>query len=113
MTGWDDDEDEEYEDLRLQSSTHVQPTEPDSIELAEEATHSKNPFIDSYLKSIRPARDIICGQWREGTWDEKSLNIEAPANEDEVNRLLPPPYHSMHPIYGQQTTTINAFGFAP
>ena len=110
MTGWDDDEDEDDEDLRHQSSMHVQPARPDIIDLAKEV---KNPFIDSYLKSIQPARDIICGQWRECTWDEKSLNSEAPANDDEVNRLLPPPYASMHPIYVQQTTTIYAFGFAP
>ena len=84
MTRWDDDEDKDDEDLRLQSSTHVQPARTETIDLAEEATHIKNPFIDSYLKSIRPARDIICGQWKVCTWDEKSLNIEAPANDDEV-----------------------------
>ncbi len=85
MTGWDDDEDEDDEDLRLQSSTRVQPAQSDSIDLAnKDTTNIRNPFIDSYLKSIRPARDIICGQWKECTWDEKSLNIEAPASDNEV-----------------------------
>jgi len=65
MTGWDDEGDEDGEDLRLQSSMHVQPAQTDSIDFAEEATHVKTPFTDSYLNSIRPARDIICGQWKE------------------------------------------------
>ena len=56
MTGWDDDEDEDDEDLRHQSSMHVQPARQDIIDLSKEV---KNPFIDSYLKSIQPARDII------------------------------------------------------
>ena len=77
MTGWEDDEDEDGEDVRDQQTlTHVQP--------AKETPHVKNPFIESYFKSIRPARDIICDQWRECSWDEKNLNIEAPANDDEV-----------------------------
>ena len=55
ITGWDDDEDEDGEDVRVQQpSTHLQP--------AKEIPHVKNPFIDSYLKSIRPARDIIFDQ---------------------------------------------------
>jgi hypothetical protein len=90
MTGWDDDEDEDNEDLRLHSSTHVQPAQPDSNDFAEEATHIKKPFIDSYLKSIRPARDIICGQWKECTWDKKSFNIEAHTNDDEVKSPFTP-----------------------
>jgi len=61
MIGWDDDEDEDDADSRLQSSTHVQNAQPDSIDLVEEATHMKYPFIDSYLKSIRLARDISYG----------------------------------------------------
>ncbi len=44
----------------------------------------RNPFIDAYMKSIQPARDIICGQWRECEWDEKGLSIEAPSTSDEV-----------------------------
>jgi len=46
MTRWDDDEDVDGEDLMLQSSTHAQPAQPDSIDLAKDATHIKNPFID-------------------------------------------------------------------
>ncbi len=93
MIGWDDDEDEDDADSRLQSSTHVQNAQPDSIDLVEEATHIKNPFIYSYLKIIRSARDIICVQWNECTWEEKSLNINALANDDEVKSpSSPPPY---------------------
>jgi hypothetical protein len=40
------------------------------------------------MRSIQPARDIICGQWRECEWDEKSLIIEAPSTSDEVRLLL-------------------------
>jgi hypothetical protein len=46
MIKWDDDEDEDGEDLKLQSSKHEQPAHVDSIDLAEEATHIKKPFID-------------------------------------------------------------------
>jgi len=93
IIGCDYDEDEDDEDVMPQLSTHAQTAQPDIIDLAKEATHIKNPFIDSYLKSIRSTRDIICGQWRECTWDEKSLNIEAPANDDEVIKSPsnPPP----------------------
>jgi hypothetical protein len=43
MTGWGDDEDEDNEDLRFQSSTRVQPAQPEIIDSSEEATHRKNP----------------------------------------------------------------------
>jgi hypothetical protein len=49
---------------------------------------NQNPFIVAYMRSIQPARDIICGQWRECEWDEKSLIIEAPSTSDEVRHLL-------------------------
>jgi hypothetical protein len=85
MTGWDYDDDEDGEDVRFQEpSTHVQPAKPDSIDLAKEAPRFKNMFIDSYLKSIRPARDIIRDQWRECSCDKKNLDIEAHVNDDEV-----------------------------
>ncbi len=44
----------------------------------------KNPFIDAYMRSIQPARNVICGQWSECVWDEKTLSIEAPATMVEV-----------------------------
>jgi hypothetical protein len=49
---------------------------------------NKNPFISAYMRSIQPARDTICGQWRECAWDEKNLIIEAPATSEEVCLLL-------------------------
>ena len=33
---------------------------------------SKNPFIEAYMKSIQPARDILSGYWSECIRDEKS-----------------------------------------
>ena len=52
---------------------------------------SKNPFVDAYMKSIKPARDIITSQWRNCVWDKKSLSIEQPASDKEVNAI---PFHS-------------------
>ena len=43
---------------------------------------------ENQARSIQPARDIICGQWKECVWDKKSLKIEAPAIDDAASLLL-------------------------
>ena len=58
------------------------------VPVADDVTSgSNNPFIDAYMKSIQPARDIIANQWRKCIWDQKTLNIEPPASDDEVKAL--------------------------
>jgi hypothetical protein len=51
-----------------------------------------NPFIDAYIKSIKKARDMIAGQWRECTRDKKSLGIQCPATTVEVIALFTRPF---------------------
>ena len=66
MTGWDDDEGEGNDDVREARFSRQSATPRDTYcDLGKETTHILNPFIDSYKKSIRPARDTICGQWSE------------------------------------------------
>jgi hypothetical protein len=84
MTGWDDDGDEGNDDVREARTSVQSTTQPDRSDVEKETTHITNPFIDSYMKSIRPARDVICDQWSECSWYNKNLNIEPPANDDEV-----------------------------
>jgi hypothetical protein len=79
MTVWDDEDGEV-----------VVPAQPHLPAMNDVTSMSKNPFIDAYMKSIQPARDIISGQWSECIWDQTNLNIEPPACEDEVNAL---PFH--------------------
>jgi hypothetical protein len=40
------------------------------------------------MMSIKPAREIISGQWSECIWDKKNLNIDAPATIGEVGFML-------------------------
>ena len=80
MSGWDYDEAENDE----VQQAGAQLAQPATIDLTIEKI-TVNPFIDSYLKCIQPARDIICGQWSECKWDNKNLHNEAPATSIEVN----------------------------
>ncbi len=45
---------------------------------------ARNPFIESYNKSIQPTFDIIQSQWKECKWDGKNLEMEQPATSNEV-----------------------------
>ncbi len=83
MTGWDDDDDaiEAHTPTISIPPPPTLPTENDA-----ELVEAKNPFIAAYMKSIKQARNIINGQWRECIWDKKNLNIEPPASPDEVSR---------------------------
>ena len=84
MTVWVD-EDDEIAVPRTSSSA-----KPHFPAMNDVTSMSKHPFIDAYMKSIQPARDIICGQWSECIWDQKNLNIELPSCDDEVDAM---PFH--------------------
>ncbi len=85
-----DDIDREVDEAPFRDSSHAQPplVPNNSTSSARPPSEANNPFIDAYMVSIKPAREIICGQWSECTWDEKNLNIDAPATIDEVGFML-------------------------
>ena len=84
ITGWDDDEEDKEDGVHEVLISEEQSTQRDSSDVVKETTNIENLFIDSYMKSIRPARDTIYGQWGEYSWDNKYLNIEPHVNDDEV-----------------------------
>jgi hypothetical protein len=82
MTGWEDDEVDHGEHHEEQDvRAHVDAL-ADGLEKP-----TKNPFIESYMKSIQAVRETIRGQWNECKWDNKYLNNEAPATSNEVDAL--------------------------
>ena len=90
---WEEDIDREPLEPLLRDSSHAQPSlvPNNSTSSAMSPSETDNPFIDAYMMSIKPAREIICGQWSECVWDEKNLNIDAPASIDEVGFMLSTP----------------------
>ena len=80
MTGWDDDEVDHEEHHGAQDVPAHVDAHTGTLEKP-----SRNPFVESYMKSIQPARDTIRGQWNECKWDNKYLNNEAPATSNEVH----------------------------
>ena len=87
---WGEDIDREVDIPPLRDSSHAQPplVPNNSTSSARPPSEANNPFIDAYMVSIKPAREIICGQWSECICDEKNLNIDAPATIDEVGFML-------------------------
>ena len=83
MMGWDDDEvDHEEHHGEQDVPAHV---DAHTITLEKP---TRNPlFVESYMKSIQPARDTIRGQWNECKWDNKYLNKGAPATFNEAHAL--------------------------
>ena len=81
MTVWVDEDNEVVVSI---ASSSAQPHLPAMNDVT---SMSKNPFIDAYMKSIQPARDIICAQWSECIWDPKKLHIEPPSCDDEVDAM--------------------------
>jgi len=81
MSNWDGDE----LDPGKQAYTHAHHAQPAARDLIPEE-ETQNAFIESYLKSIQPARDIIRGQWSECR-DNNYLNNEELATFNEVDAL--------------------------
>jgi hypothetical protein len=76
------DADDVYADEdNVEDVLHVPFTQHGEIDLTSDVD---NPLIDTYRGSIQQARDTMCGQWRECTWDKKNLDIQAPATNEEV-----------------------------
>ena len=55
--------------------------EPISIDLNYDGYNSS---IGACNESIKHARNIIVGQWREYVWDQKNINMEKPPTTGEV-----------------------------
>ena len=64
MIIWDDEEEDKDDGVSEVMISEESSTQRDNIDVAKD-THIENPFIDSYMKSILPARDIICSKWSE------------------------------------------------
>jgi hypothetical protein len=86
-----EDDDWFAEDERFDASgevaqeNEVSVQQSNAIDLTDD---TNNPFINAYLGSIQKPRDTIAGQWRECTWDKKSLDVRDPATIDEVVCLV-------------------------
>jgi hypothetical protein len=82
--------DREVAEPSLRDSSHAQPplVPNNSTRFARSPSETNNPLVDSYIASIKPVREIICGQWSECILDENNLNIHAPATIDEVGFML-------------------------
>ena len=65
MIGWDDGEEDKNDGVTEVRIWEESSAQRDISDVVKETTHNENPFIYSYMKSIRPARDIICGQGSE------------------------------------------------
>jgi len=87
---WGEDIDRAPLEPPLRNSSLAQPSfvPNNSTSSARSPNETNNPFIDAYMISIEPASEIISGQWSECIWDEKNLNIDAPATIDEVGFML-------------------------
>ena len=57
----------------------VEPAQPAQPTADEVMNMPRNPFVDYYFESIQSVRGVIRGQWRQCSWDNTNLSIEAHA----------------------------------
>ena len=59
--------------------------------------YTNKTFIDTYLESIEEPGDTFDRQWREYTWDKKSLDVRDPATIAELLCLISCPFCLNYP----------------